>query len=348
MLLPDVMLRSLEDQESDPTSIPTARQTLEDVLSFQFKAIANALLAERMLRDGAIALDVAIQHFDESSGQAAVNVDRIRAEQRQFVKGIARGVQEPLPVRDLSQVQIRILGGMACLWDDYQINQQLRDLGSNVRLVFPGASRLGGLALKEMLGGSDEDWPVDARFILGRVGAKTAGPFGPVFDFDIELAVSPFVDPSATGFAYENKAVLRRPVIRRVIEGRQTHTTEPQTSFRLQCIHNLIHELIHAAAYNHPSQQSYAGWHYFQDIAADICRFTMIARERADIEEAFDFSFEHDIVMKKVEAVGHTIPEEGLPSAMQVVEALVNDGRIRFDSGSYLSIAYADGRRWAF
>ncbi|MEA2239287.1 MAG: hypothetical protein QOC81_4011 [Thermoanaerobaculia bacterium] len=340
--LPQELERTLAQQESNPFDAGLARRALEDAVIYQFRVLAAGLLAESILRDGCLQAGVARQHFE--SGDEPSETTRIREASQRFGESVASGTQGTILIRELSQVRVRILGGEVQLWDDCEINQQLSGLGSDVRLAFPGAARLSELVLRETIGQSDDKWPVDARFILGRVGAKTAGPFGPVFDFHVELAVSPYVDPSATAFTYENRAVVRRAAIRRVVLDRQM----PQEAIEVQCLHNLIHELVHTSSYSHPSQQSYAAWHYTQDLKADIRRFTETAKSRAEIEQAFDLSYERDIVAFKAKALGRSLPEQKLPDSMQVVALLIQDGSVGFDGVSYLSTAYGDGRRWAF
>lgn len=348
MIVPPELEDLVRRQELDPSCTRSARRALEDVVVFQFHALADGLLAERVIREGRLSHNIAAQHFGRSDESLRRHHEGVGDQLKRFTTSVAAGTLKPILIRDLSQVRIRILGGTASLWDDAEINQQLRDLGSDIRFAFPGAARLTALVVRDVIGGADENWPIDARFILGRIGAKSCGPFGPVFDFHEELVVSPHVDPGATGLSYENKAVVRRQVARRTRLSNGDDTALSQGAHDLQYLHILIHELVHTAAYHHPSQHAYAVWHYAQDLAADVCRFTMTAKTRAEIDGTFNLSFERDIVDRKAEAVGRALPEQQLPDALGVVEALCRDEKIVFDGHSYRSTIYGEGRPWAF
>jgi hypothetical protein len=217
-LIPPELQTEMNSHESNRSDVQKAREVLEEALIVQFRTLANGLFARLILQGSPIdnlcwwqhylsQIDRPIQYKPDFTAPSFIMF------RKAFIQNIASHHIKPLTLSQLHNIQIRIFGGYVNLWNDVEINHQLAQLGSNLRLAFPGSRGVGinrTLAIIQKL----PPISIDGQFILGRISYVTNSLLGPILDFNLEYAISPYMPPTASALAYDPNVVLRRIVMR--------------------------------------------------------------------------------------------------------------------------------------
>jgi hypothetical protein len=273
------------ERQEMPMSL--ARAQLEKALSYQFRRLEEGLIAAIVLRRGTIE-DRTWAQYQQTSGwwkdRYPQAMNEAADSRESFARLVAKGYIPPIDVGNLAAIQVRIHRKTVAFWDDLAINRQLRALSSDMRFAFPGCHQLTALAVRTAMGADTGSWPIDARFIYGEIGIWSATLFGPLFEFEREIAVSPFLESGAAGFAYENNVVVRSGSFERT-EG----TVLPEEAKLIRRIHILIHELLHVVSHKIPGRDPFLfATTFFQEyLDHDVCRFVRTPRAQQEVLATF-------------------------------------------------------------
>ena len=225
------------------------------------------------------------------------------------------------------------MGKSVHLWDVFEINEQLSILLSDYRVYFAGAMNLINIHLKEMLSKSPISNSIDARLIVGTVGATTISYGGRVFDFVEEVVSSPYLDNITPGFSIGDTAIIRREVLKKICKVGEN--IEEYT------LHTYAHEVIHTLSYSFKEGLPYASANWETIIKRDICRFLKKQYKREKIEEAFLFLIEN-----RMESLfGHDQFKNFTPF-WSIFESLLDEGIVIENQGFYSCILTKEGQSW--
>lgn len=368
-LISDEIERELDSQEKSPFNIPLARRVLEQALTSQLKILSNGILAWLLLHGTAIekAKWRLIYLSHRNPDQSGVTTPRqipdeeLTSFSKNFVKDIVARRVKAINIDLLNQIELRIYGKYVKLYEEAQINNQLAKLGSEYRLAFLGGHQVSVNSIIDLLELDIDSFPIDARFIFGRVGHITALPYVPLCDFKSEVALSPLLDFKGAGFTYDDKIVIRHSILRYL---QSTTTKEGDTgehdSLLLPWVHVLIHESIHIfgssgmswATHSSRRRYPYTTTFWLDDTKRDICRFTQIPRSIEDLRASFLWNFDN-MVVKDPKNLPDTFLGISLKDHMNrytleaVIDEMKKEGLI-VEGADHLiySPIYEVGKRW--
>jgi len=149
--------------------------------------------------------------------------------------------------------------------------------------------------------------------------------------------VSPYLDIEGAGFNFENKVVIRQPILKLILG---------EVS-RLQAVHSQTHEMFHVAGFRAPSFGSYALALWEEDTSYDLCRFAEEPRRLDEMEAEFFLNFSNSIPSYVNETLGYEhFP--AIPMGLSdLIEALLKKGWLRrSNEGLIETVLWEEGRRW--
>lgn len=323
----------LLELKSGKTNLRNACRILEIAVIQQFQSINLGLLSGKMLNGELIESDLS----NLKKMLVALFPDDLQIINDNLIKYISNGVYtkkwDVLDISDLKQVEISIIGKSVHLWDVFEINEQLSILLSDYRVFFAGAMNLINMHLKEMFGKSSISNSIDARFIVGTVGATTISYGGRVFDFIEEVVSSPYLDNTIPGFSIDDTAIIRRGVLKKMCKVGENITVD--------VIHTYLHEVIHTLSYSFKEGLPYVSANWETIIKRDICRFLKKRYEKGKIEEAFLFLIENKII----DFFGQDHFKKFTPF-WSIFESLLDEGIIIENQGFYSCVLTEEDQSW--
>lgn len=366
-LIPEQIEREMDSQEGSPFSIPTARKTLEKALTSQLARLSDGLLAWHLLNNRQLKASawrlIYLSHLNRANPGVrsihSIGDDELREFITSFAQDIAARKVKMISANQINDVEIRIYGAYVRLWEESLINKQLAKLGSAYRLVFIGASSTSLNSLITLLDADINLYPIDPRFIFGQVGPMTALPYAPLRDFGSEMALSHLLNPSAAGFNYDHKIVMRNSVLSMMGDGYEVgdndHLARP-TNWGSALVHESAH-IFGSSGTSWINQCSgrrypYTSTFWLEDTKRDICRFAQIPRSVEELSSTFAWNFENWLV-KHDKDLPDTFLGVDLKSHIErhsmksVLDEMQKVGLILIDSnGRIYCPIYEDGRRW--
>lgn len=201
-----------------------AREVLETLLLIQLRAIADGLLANMLLRGESFDAPAWWYQFLSRQPHPSKYLPdfadvEFRSYRKDFAQRVATNQIKKVSLRNLPELQIRILGGHCHFYDEGKINRQLVRLGSSLRLIVVGSSHYRIARMRNMLGQQSNDKAsLDGRFILGRIGPASFFDNAALYLFEREFAISPYMEAQASGFTDKAKIVVRQDVLRGEVE----------------------------------------------------------------------------------------------------------------------------------
>lgn len=315
------------------TNLRNACEILENAVVQQFQSINLGLLSGKVLNGKLIDSD--LPNFRKML--VALFPGDLKVINDNLIKYISNGIYvkkwNALDISDLKQVEILIVGKSVHLWDVFEINEQLSILLSDYRVYFAGAMNLVNIHLNEMFGKSPISNSIDARFIVGTVGATTISYGGRVFDFVEEVVSSPYLDNTTPGFSIGDTAIIRREVLKKICK-----VGENIAEYTL---HTYAHEVAHTLFYSFKEGLPYASANWETIVKRDICRFLKKKYEREKIEEAFLFLIEN----KMPSFLGQNQFKKFTPF-WSIFESLLDEGVVIENQGFYSCVLTKEGQSW--
>lgn len=366
-IISDELEQDLALQEKHPFDIPSARKNLESALTFQIRVLSDGLMSFCLLQNIPVD-DLGWWHYFltkvESPNSYYPNLSdpSFLSFRKTLAQDIALRKIKPISIEQLVDVELRIYGGYVKLWNDIGINKQLSQLGSSFRLAFLGSKSIANSHIYRLIGHVSNKIEVDARFLWGQVGALTACPVSPVFDFERELSVSPFMRGTASGFTHERRIFLRQVVMKTAIESAKLNKSDmPQEyvnkiqdeqGFRdalyAQWYHDFTHESIHLVQQTNQLGFPYMRTYWFEDVVNDMLRFAQRPRSRSDFQKTFDLSFNLPVLKTFDEYLGQNT--HGMLNGRNVdntLDDLLRDKLlVKKDNETLYSPIYESGIRW--
>ena len=346
----------LARQESHPYNVISARKYLEESLIFQFRKLANGLLAYLLLRGKSINNTTWWHYYLSQTNSSIQHLPNLQNEdfnlfRSKLMKDIAGLQVKPIKLSDLNKIEIRIYKGYVRLWDDLKINAQLEKLGSSFRLAFLGSHQLTVNYILNFLSQEIDESLVDGRFIFGRVGHMTTCPCGRIFDFVDEFAISPFLGCDEPGFSYDDNIVVRQTAIKTMSEARRLKN-ESFDEYQLDRARESIftHESIHAFALAYHNNYAYIKFCWLETLTNDICRFTQSPRSFSEVENIFELNFKKSFIYFAKEIIGSSVipdlPELKL-KLKHIIRKMQEKKMIEINSDNYIcSLIFKPGKRW--
>lgn len=323
----------LWELQCDKTNLRNACNILEKAVVQQFQSINLGLLSGKVLNGELINND--LTNFRKML--MALFPEDINTINDDLIKYISNGIYTKkwnvLDISDLKQVEIFIVGKSVRLWDVFEINEQLSILLSDYRVFFAGAMNLINIHLKEMFSKSPISNSVDARFIVGTVGATTISYGGRVFDFVEEVVSSPYLDNTTPGFSIGDTAIIRREVLKMICKEDENITD--------YILHTYLHEVVHTLSYSFKEGLPYASANWETIVKRDICRFLKKKYERKRIEKEFLFLIEN----KMASFFGQEQFKKFTPF-WSIFDSLLEQRLIVEDQGYYLCVLTEEGQPW--
>jgi len=308
---------------------------LEAALSTQLRTLADGLLADMILR-GQQVEGTWLQHFLSDSPAGRPDASFLAERAKRFAADVVQRRIRPIEPSHLAALDLRIFGGYVKLWEDCRINSQLRRLGSGFRLALVGGNGLTVNSLRRSLGQTG-GLPVDARFIFGPTEYTGSWLLGPIFNFITEVSVSPYLDVNGACFNFENKIVIRQPILR-LLFGEVS---------RLQLATSQIHEMSHVSGFRAPHFGSYAQATWEEDTSYDLCRLVEEPRQLGEVEREMFMNFGNWVPENANEKLGYEHFPPLPKKLVDLVDSLCDKGWIRrLEDGRIEALLWKEGRRW--
>ncbi len=373
--LPPQVEQEMAAQEVDRRHIPQARAILERALIGQFRAIADGLLANRVLTERAeeIPFRTWVAQYltrhdpgepakwgmrpapegDSGPCDMATAIRRMAAVLaanhppaiQEYRQAFYRRVREVRRVRpgELAGVTVRIYGSRVPLWQEGRINSQLARLGSDLRLYVAGSDVLRTADLMTKLGTPPKYPPVPPVFLLG-VGRPCTSVFkAQLFDFDHEYSVSPYIHPDSPGLVDQCRIVFRRRFFHGIV---QNHA--PGSIIAEGLISPILgHEESHILdKYGFVLEGHFPAWRPV--MRNDICRFAREPKTSGEIYVAFSRTFD-EFDMAPQRALGLLPPNESREKLKlsDILAEMVEDELLEVTQDKkYVCHLFDEGKAW--
>jgi len=376
--LPSGLEEEIQAHENDRSHIPAARSVLERAVIAQVQAIADGLLAHRLLSGQALdhrawvaqflsrsSPDIAEQWGTEEAPQEQAGAGRdevsamlamaaaFRAKhpvavedyKRDFHVRVARGEIRRITPPELHDMTIRIFGDHVPIWQEGRINAQLAVLGSDLRLFVAAADQLRALSVLKGLGHTPASPPGPMVFLLGRTRPCTSLFKAQLFEFDHEFAVSPYLHATSPGLVDQCRVVLRHRFWHGILFNYPAgdHIADALAQGILDG-----HENGHVIdRYGFVIPGHFNSWRSV--MRSDVCRFAQRPMKYGEIYVAFHRTFDRFESMP-VLAMGLLPPDESRDGLklIELLTELVDDGVLeRAADGKYICRRYEEGRTWS-
>jgi hypothetical protein len=367
--------KALEEQEKHPYNICLARKTLEDALAHQLIQLSNGLLAWLVLHGTKLSKKVWQHQYYTYENQ--VN-QRFREEikddnltLRDYMKSISADISTGkigvITGAAFNEIKLKIYGGYIKLWDVSKINDQLSRLGSEYRLAFLGQEEMLYNEIISFLYDDDTcPYPVDMRFIFGKVGSVTTLPFCPLFHFKTELVSSPLLKPEAAGFTFNHDYIVIRQC---VLDGLESSSEDkgfeadqavhdPEHLSELRFLHSLGHESIHVISCSERQRYPYNLFNWREETKRDILRYLQHPKDVEDLHKTFKVNFENVLIQEdglfsKLDIdmsslfLGVNIMEFMNKNRLEnILDEMLEEGIIICIDGKLKSAVFEEGRKW--
>ncbi len=164
-------------------------------------------------------------------------------------------------------------------------------------------------------------------------------PLGPIFNFEKEIAVSPFVNAQGAGFNYENRVVVRLPILMTLLNDERTA--------KFQALSTVTHEMYHVTGFRAPYPRSYLEAYWEEETAGDICRFTETTRTFEEIAREFFLNFDSPVLAEVNKHLGYEHFPAPPYSLEQMMEKMAKNGVIqKIGDGSFRCSSFEEGKQW--
>jgi hypothetical protein len=374
--IPQPLEDEIDAHEADRHHIPAARVVLERAIVAQMRAIVDGMLAHRLLcgqkldqrawvaqflsrSNPNVADDWGVREpavgFAARSGLAfamqalggtflANHPPAVEDFKRDFHNRVVKGDITRVAPSDLRRLRIRIFGARVPMWEEGQINSQLARLGSDLRLFVAAADELRAASLLSGLGVALDDPPNPIVFLLGRARACTSLFKAQLFEFDHELAVSPYLHSSSPGLVDQCRIVLRHRFEHGIVQN------FPAGSIIGDALAEgtLGHELGHVLDYfGFVLPGHFTSWRSV--MRSDLCRFAQSPRKYGEIYVAFHRTFDK-FESEPVMALGLLPPDEPKEDLklIDLLRELVDDELLeRTADDKYVCHLFDEGRAWS-
>jgi hypothetical protein len=376
--LPPGLEDEIGAQETDRFHIPTARTVLERAVIAQVQAIADGLLAHRLLSgqtldhlawvaqflsrsspdiadqwstlEAAPAPNAAKQDDLAAAMQVLATAFRARHPEaiedfkRDFHIRVARGEIRRIAPPELRELTIRIFGDRVPFWQEGRFKAQLAMLGSDLRLFVAAADQLRALSVLSSLGVPSVDPPSPLVFLLGRARPCTSFFKAQLLEFDHELAVSPYLHATSPGLVDQCRIMMRHRFWHGIVFN---HPAGDVIAEGL--VHGILaHEIGHVVdTYGFVIPGHFGSWRSV--MRSDLCRFAQRPVKYGEIYLAFYRPFDY-LDSMPVLAMGLLPPgesREGL-KLIDLLNELVDDGVLeRTADNKYICRRYEEGRAWS-
>lgn len=359
--IPDELEQQLRAHETRRDDAAGAREVLEAAILLQARAVADGLLADMLLRgesfDGPAwwcqflsRQERPLRHLPDLQDPA------FRSYRQDFAQKIAASRIVRIGLGSLADVPIRVLGGHCRFADEGKVNGQLVRLGSSLRFILVGSSRVRMARMRSMLGErAGSTGSLDGRFILGRIGPISLFCNASLYVFGRELAVSPYMEASASGFTDGARIVVRQDVLRgRLEEGGREGQVAASPDLE-QLLHGmtesvLVHESAHIlldGARVSPATDGVTVWR--NAAREDLLRFAEVPHTLEEFRAVFaEYFGEKSTRMNIMMGPAFEIrrPADGF-TVERELEALRSEGLLFVDrEHRYYSTVYGRGQPW--
>jgi hypothetical protein len=379
--LPAGLEEEMQAQENDRRHVPAARSVLERAVVAQLQAIADGLLAHRLL-SGQTLDDRAwvAQFLSRSSPDIAGQWGTLETPQRQadgkpddasamrefataflarhpadiedykrdFHLRVARGDIRRITPAELRELPIRIFGDRVPIWREGRINAQFAMLGSDLRLFVAAADQLRALGVLRGLGHAPAEgngsMPSPMVFLLGRTRASTSLFKAQLFEFDHEFAVSPYLHATSPGLVDQCRVVMRHRFWHGIL------FNYPPGMLADGLAEGIIggHEFGHVInTYGTVRPGHFSSWRSV--MRSDLCRFAQRPVKYGEFYVAFHRTFDRFESAPEL-AMGLLPPDESREGLklIDLLTELVDDGVLeRSADGTYVCRRYEEGRAWS-
>jgi len=271
---------NLQYQEKRKDDIVSARYALEKALIYQFRQLSKGLFAFALLKE--LPTCSRKMFYLSQEDDISMSSDELLTKYMEnLLKDAITNKFSVIQLNKLNDIDIRIYNRYVKLWDTMEINEQLAQLGSSLRLFFAGIEDLAVSRIGQIIG-MESNRKIDARFILGNIGEISSTYCGEVFDFIDEKAISPFLDDSALGFAIEDIIVIRRCLINQTLS-----ETDDDKNFTDKYTHTFMHEFLHSLSYSLKLNLPFGSFLWEKYMERDLLRYLQNPRSKTDIEKYF-------------------------------------------------------------
>jgi hypothetical protein len=373
--LPAKLEEELQAHESDRHHIPAARAVLERAIIAQVQLIADGLIAHRLLcghsLDRFAWVAQVLSRGSEDAAAAWGTLERASAQatggtlagamqgmatafiakhppsveefERDFHLRVFRREVTRITPEQLRTLTIRIFGTRVPFWQEGRINAQLAMLGSDLRLFIAAADQLRAASILSSLGIEPREPVSPLIFLLGRTRPCTSLFKAQLFEFDHELAVSPYLHTTSPGLVDQCRIVLRHRFWHGIA---QNYPVGPLADGF--CEEILSHERGHIVTkYGFIFPGHFADWRSI--MRADLCRFAQRPVKYGEINVTFSRTFDF-FESTPVLSMGLLPPDEPRETLklIDLLSELVEDGMMeRMADGRYLCRRYEEGRAWS-
>ncbi len=326
----------LEDElllvEQKKDDIEIARKSLEKALTQQMQQLTLSLLSYELL----CGRDIKKKDLDMAISIIKCLNSHFEIKEEDAISLISESIYQKkwpsLYLRDMRDLQLRILGKNVYLWNVIEVNEQLALLGSDYRLFFAGSMELANEYIKKQIGVEDNNIEFDCRYIWGKIGPISISIGGPVFDFCTEEVSSPYLLDTAPGFSIGDTAIIRRTLLK---------DSNDENSF-----HVFTHEVIHTISHSFKDKSPFvvANWDLY--IKRDICRFLKTPHKKADIDTAFNILINNTMnrVLDNIDNKEHLLE---LPTFNDIFDELLSKKIITVNEDGYYNCKkYQGGEEW--
>jgi hypothetical protein len=373
-LLSSELEELLQEQERDPWSVARARLVLETVIISQYRTIADGLVAGLLHSGGTLSkLQWWLLCLSRNSAATPFDINTPRAELPGYREYIGYSLfQNPTPLtnRDLNTIRVRVFGGYAHYWEDGRINRQLASLGSSLRVVIAENYKMRLRQARSLVNMSTEDRDPDSRFLVGYTAPVSVYTNAMLFEFEREVALSPFLDASVDAFTDFGRILIRhmplriklRAIMKELDSGVSSAAQKPLDPVRLAILqritddeselfailrfNSLLNEVVRAAdGFSRISESTSSVVAWLHIIREDICRYTQVARKEVELIRVFGEAFGVPDLLRgtkfdlRQNDHGHTVSS--------VLKRLCSDGLlIESPAGTFRCDLYDDYTPW--
>jgi hypothetical protein len=373
--LPPGLEDEIRAQEIDRFHIPAARSVLEQAVIAQLQAIADGLLAHRLLSGQTLdhlawvaqflsrsspdigdqwgtleAGPVAGKQDDPASAMQmlatafrARHPDAVEDFKRDFHIRVVRGEIKRIAPPELPELTIRIFGDRVPFWQEGRINGQLAMLGSDLRLFVAAADQLRALSVLSSLGVPSADSPSPMVFLLGRTRPCTSLFKAQLFEFDHEFAVSPYLHATSPGLVDQCRIVMRHRFWHGIVFNYPAGNIADALAEGI-----LGQEIGHVVdTYGFLIPGHFSSWRSV--MRNDLCRIAQRPVKYGEIYVAFHRTFDRFESMPAL-AMGLLPPGESQEALklIDLLNELVDDGVLeRTAENKCLCRRYEEGRAWS-
>jgi hypothetical protein len=281
-----------------------ARSLLENALTQQFRKLAMGMFSYTYLKEKQYfslqtLFDIQGDYFDDKYVYSDFK--------NKFTLGIVRKEWPIIPIGLLNEVEIRIFNKYVKLFGSHDINEQLARLHSSFRVFVASVEDLAMSQIESIIG-VDSKRSFDGRFIYGKITNLSATYFGTLYDFEEEVAVSPYFEANTPGFTIEGTTVIRRNVLYKLHDIKEKNIHEIASIYE----HTWVHEVLHGVSYSFGLGLPFASLFWNAYLKRDIVRFFETPHTREEGEKAIV-----DFLNHFIESVGEMYGKNDIKKSIE-------------------------------